>query len=60
MPKGEKEETYGPFKLGSTNGNASIEKEFSKGEASKANLHVVDQVWYFLTLWIQMKMKKRT
>jgi hypothetical protein len=44
MPKGEKEETYGPFKLGSTNGNASIEKEFSKGEASKANLHVVDQV----------------
>ncbi len=29
------------------NGRASIEKESSKGETSKDNLHVVEQVWSF-------------
>jgi hypothetical protein len=43
-PKGEKEKTYGRSKSGSTNGKASIEKESSKGEASKDNLHVMEQV----------------
>jgi hypothetical protein len=60
MPKGEKEKTYGPLKSGSTNGNASTEKESSKGEASKASIHVVEQVWYFLTLRIQMRREKKT
>jgi hypothetical protein len=45
-PKGEKEETYGPLKSGSTNGNASTEKESSKGEASKDSFHVVEQVYF--------------
>jgi hypothetical protein len=44
MPKGDKEESYGPLKSGSMNGKASTKNESSKGEASKDSLHVVEQV----------------
>ncbi|CAK9272386.1 unnamed protein product [Sphagnum jensenii] len=42
-PKGEREETIGPFNPKSGEGGASIEKESSKGEASKDNVQVVEQ-----------------
>ncbi|CAN5954101.1 unnamed protein product [Sphagnum jensenii] len=43
-PKGEREETFGPFNLGNGEGWALIEKESSKGEASKDTVQVVEQV----------------
>ncbi len=45
--KGEREENFKPFKPfnpKSKDGGASIEKEFSKGEASKDNIQVVEQL----------------
>jgi hypothetical protein len=41
-PKGEREETSGPFNPKSGGGGASVEKESSKGEASKDNVEVVE------------------
>jgi len=44
--KGEREETFKPFNPKSKEGGASIEKESSKGEASKDDIQVVEQLGF--------------
>ncbi len=45
MPKGKKEKAFGPFNSKNMDGTASTKKEFSKWEASKDEVHLVEQVW---------------
>ncbi len=51
MSKGEREEASRPLNRESGEGGASIGKEYSKREASKDNVQVVEQLWSFLTFW---------
>jgi hypothetical protein len=44
MPKGEKEKAFGPFNSKNMDGGASTKNESSKWEASKDEIHLVEQV----------------
>jgi len=60
MPKGKREDTYGPFNSRSAEGGASTKKEFPKGKLPRTPSRWWNKCDLPLMPHIQVRRKKRT